>query len=135
VRWIGRIKALFAPPPRPRAPQRPRRRPPRAGGAGCVSSALPGVARPSAAWTSVSEWGRVASQGFPWADGLGKGNCGLRGGIPNGIAKAQRRETPLHGAHVAYEPTRHVVGFVDPRALCLATTGRCMGGGMAARLR
>ena len=41
-------------------------------------AATPAV-RPSAAWTSVAAWGRVASQGFPWGDGLGKSDFGLRG--------------------------------------------------------
>ena len=55
--------------------------------------------------------------------------------MSNGIAKAQRRETPLRCAHVAYETTCHVVGFVDPSKYCLATTGRAMGGEIEARLR
>jgi hypothetical protein len=37
------------------------------------------------------------------------------GRISNGISKAQRRETPLHCAHVAYETTDHVVGLVNTR--------------------
>ena len=101
---------------------------PRRAAAARRSGAQPGVARPSAAWTSVSEWGRVEPQGFPWGDGLRKGAFGLRGGrISNGIAKAQRRETSLRCAHVAYETTRHVMGLVDPSASFLATTGRCNG--------
>jgi len=56
-------------------------------------------------------------------EGLGKG--GLEGRISNGISKAQRRQTPLCCAYVAYETTYHAVGFVDPSNYFLATTGRC----------
>ena len=41
----------------------------------------------------------------------GKGGFGRLGGeISNGISNAQRGETHLHCAHVAYETTRDVVG-------------------------
>src|SRR5437899_1883968 len=29
-------------------------------------------------WTGVTGWGRVAPQGVPWGEGLGKGRCGRR---------------------------------------------------------
>ena len=40
------------------------------------------------------------------------------GGLPSGGV------TPRRGAHVAYEPTRDVVGLGNPIERCLATTGR-----------
>src|SRR5207244_7631546 len=42
----------------------------------------------------------------------------------NGIANAQQGVTSRRGAHVAYEPTRDVVGLGNPIERCLATTGR-----------
>ena len=47
--------------------------------------------------------------------------------MANGISKAQRRETPLRCAPVAYETTCHVVGLGHPVERFLATTGRCNG--------
>ena len=46
------------------------------------------------------------------------------GGISNGMSNAHMGETPLHGAHGAYETTCGVVGLVDPSEYFLATTGR-----------
>ena len=37
---------------------------------------------------------------------------------------AQKGMTPRRGAHVAYEPTRDVVGLGNPIERCLATMGR-----------
>jgi hypothetical protein len=55
---------------------------------------------------------------MPWSEGSsGKP-------IANGIANAQKGATPRRGAHVAYEPTRDVVGLGNPIERCLATTGR-----------
>ena len=44
--------------------------------------------------------------------------------IANGIATAQKGVTPRRGAHVAYEPTRDVVGLGNPIERCLASTSR-----------
>jgi hypothetical protein len=68
--------------------------------------------------------GEDSAAGVHWGVGLGKGDLGrLRGRISNGISKAQRRETPLRCAHVAYKTPRHVVGLVAPGEYFLATTG------------
>ena len=55
---------------------------------------------------------------MPWSEG----NSGKP--ISNGIATAQKGVTPRRGAHVAYEPTRDVVGLGNPIERGLATTGR-----------
>src|SRR5215510_7106091 len=58
---------------------------------------------------------------MPWGDGLGKGDLRrLEGGaISNGIATAQRGETPA-----APESTRDGVGLGDPIERCLARTSQ-----------
>ncbi len=62
----------------------------------------------------------VTPQGVPWGESLRKGACGWGGGMLN----AHLGETPLPCAHGAYETPCDVVGFVDPSAYFLATTGR-----------
>ena len=78
---IGIPKALFCtgagertpwspPAPPPPATTRPRRLPRR------QRARAQGEERPSAAWTGRAGWRRVAPQGVPWGDSLGKGDCG-----------------------------------------------------------
>ena len=83
-------------------------RPPRARGDGCITRAAAarlsgsqqGAARPIAAWTYHAGEVRVKLQGLSRAKASAR--AVLAGRISNGIAKAQRRESPCC-AHVAYE--------------------------------
>ena len=63
---------------------------------------------------------------MPWGKTSGRAWEGWRGGdaISNGIANAQRGETPLRCLHVAPESTRDGVGLGDPIERFLASTSR-----------
>ena len=91
---------------------RPRRRPPRAHGDCRAASAVrqprrraraQGGERPSASWTGRAGWERVAPQGVPWGDSLGKGDGGRLGGLC----------TPVHA--LGYGGFRSVDASVTPR--------------------
>ena len=94
----------------PRAPRLPRQSAPEPGGARrCLALAGAGQA---------PQEGGGERAGRPWS----AGSSGKP--IANGIATAQKGVTPRRGAHVAYEPTRDVVGLGNPIERCLATAGR-----------
>jgi len=72
-----------------------------------ASEATRGAAHVSWCWTGVSGWGRVAPQGCPGGTAAGRAPwVGLEDAIANGIAHAQRGETPRRCAHVVPESTR-----------------------------
>jgi hypothetical protein len=54
---------------------------------------------------------------------------------PHRRVHAQPYARPRHGAHVADETTRVVVGSGDPITMCLASMGRCDGGWVCGTLQ
>jgi hypothetical protein len=137
VKRIGRINGLLRRHPGRALPSAPRRRPRLAHTSSRALSAErqprrsapePDVERPSAAWTCSSGGERGGPSGEPLRRRPREGRLGNAGGVDsNGSSNAQRCETPLRCAHVAYETTRDVVGLGNPIERFLARTGRYNG--------